>query len=193
MPRVHQFEAETTRSADREKAAASYRREYRGVGTPDGRSEIREEIAAGRCDAALGLGLPDDAGRPSRFGGTPAEECGIERNIFTMAAIADVSGLKRRLTGKPDEAHQLASIEPASDDVTPLHVGCAIGLAFPRAQRMTDQVQAAAALLDRGAEPDAVARSPRHQPCDAAPLALLVIGKPGPGPPAVGARSSSRR
>lgn len=85
-------------------------------------------------------------------------ERGVERNIFTMAAIADVSGLKRRLARMPDEALRIASIEPASERVTPLHVGCASDWRSHGARRMADQVQVAAALLDRGADPDAVGR-----------------------------------
>src|SRR5262245_24306495 len=49
-------------------------------------------------------------------------ELGVERNIFSMAAMGDVNGLTRRLNRVPADARLADSMEPASDGVTPLHV-----------------------------------------------------------------------
>src|SRR5438093_657690 len=52
-------------------------------------------------------------------------ESGIERNAFTMAAMSDVARLKRKVGRVPTDARLTASMEPACQRVTPLHVGCA--------------------------------------------------------------------
>jgi Ankyrin repeats (many copies) len=83
---------------------------------------------------------------------------GAERNIFTMAATADVAGLKRRLSRTPAEARRTASMQPNSLDVTPLHVGCASDWRFHGQGRMTAQVKVAEILRDHGANVNATAR-----------------------------------
>src|ERR1043166_3495702 len=47
---------------------------------------------------------------------------GAERNVFTMAAIADVAGLSRRLRQRPEEAQRAINMLPNCIDMTPLHV-----------------------------------------------------------------------
>src|SRR4029079_19235653 len=51
-------------------------------------------------------------------------ESDVERNVFTMAAVGDFARLTRRVCRVPVDAQLTASMEPASDEVTALHVGC---------------------------------------------------------------------
>ena len=82
---------------------------------------------------------------------------GAERNVFTMAAIADVAGLTRRLRHRPDEATAAVDMQPNSADVTPLHVGCGSDWRSHGPDRMTGQVQVVEVLKDRGAHVNATA------------------------------------
>jgi ankyrin repeat protein len=85
-------------------------------------------------------------------------ESGVRRNIFTMAAMADLKGLARRLKRAPAEARLTASMEPASRHVTALHVGCASDWKAHGDGRMTAQVQMAMTLMRHGADLNARAR-----------------------------------
>jgi hypothetical protein len=85
-------------------------------------------------------------------------ESGVERNVFTMAALGDVARLTRRVCRVPADARLTASMEPASDQVTPLHVGCASDWTSHGQGRMTAQVRVAEALTDHGADLNAAAR-----------------------------------
>ena len=83
---------------------------------------------------------------------------GVERNVFTMAAIADTQGLARRLRRVRADARLAASMEPASDRVTPLHAGCSSDWRSHGPERMTAQVQVAELLVEHGADLHALAR-----------------------------------
>jgi ankyrin repeat protein len=83
---------------------------------------------------------------------------GVRRNVFTMAAMGDVKGLARRLRRVPDDARLTASIEPASDQVTPLHVACASDWKRHGQARMAAQAQVAMTLAEHGADLNARAR-----------------------------------
>jgi ankyrin repeat protein len=83
---------------------------------------------------------------------------GAEQNVFTLAAIADVAGLTRRLRHRPEDATCAADMQPNSADVTPLHVGCGSYWRSHGPDRMTAQVQVAAILQDHGADVNAPAR-----------------------------------
>jgi hypothetical protein len=85
-------------------------------------------------------------------------ELGVERNIFSMAAMSDVNGLTRRLNRVPADARRADSMEPASDGVTALHVGCASDWRSHNHKWMTGQVQVATVLWEHGADLHAVAR-----------------------------------
>lgn len=95
-------------------------------------------------------------------------ESGVERNIFTMAAIADTKGLSRRLGRVVADARLAGSMEPASSGVTPLHVGCASDWKSHGPDRMAAQVQVAMTLAEHGADLNALARY--RGIADAAPL-----------------------
>lgn len=84
-------------------------------------------------------------------------ESGVERNIFTMASMGDVKGLTRRVTRVRAEARLAANMKPASERVTPLHVGCASDWSFHGKRRMIAQIQIAAKLCEQGADLHAVA------------------------------------
>lgn len=79
-------------------------------------------------------------------------ESGVKRNVFTMAAMADAKGLERRLRRVGEEARLVASMEPASELVTPLHVACASDWKRHGHERMTVQAQVAMILAERGAD-----------------------------------------
>lgn len=83
---------------------------------------------------------------------------GVERNVFTMAAMADAKGLTRRLRRSPSDARLTVSTEPASERVTALHVACASDWKPHGLARMTDQVRVTEILTDHGAEVEAAAR-----------------------------------
>jgi ankyrin repeat protein len=85
-------------------------------------------------------------------------QSGIERNVFTMAAMGDTAGLERRLSRERVDARLAASMEPASEGVTPLHVGCASDWKAHGPSRMTTQVRVAEILKHYGAELNAPAR-----------------------------------
>jgi ankyrin repeat protein len=85
-------------------------------------------------------------------------ESGVEANVFTMAAVADVQALARRLGRKPEDALLRVSMQPASERVTALHVGCASDWKLRGRRRLTAQVRVAEVLAAAGAEIDAVAR-----------------------------------
>jgi hypothetical protein len=85
-------------------------------------------------------------------------ESGVERNVFTMAAMSEAAGLARRLGRVPAEARLAANMEPASQQVTPLHVACASDWWSHGQDRMAAQLAAAKTLVERGADLGAVAR-----------------------------------
>jgi hypothetical protein len=84
-------------------------------------------------------------------------EAGVECNVFTMAAMGDAQGLKRRLGRARADARLTTSMEPASARVTPLHVGCASDWKPHGKGRMAIQVRVAEILADHGADLHAVA------------------------------------
>jgi hypothetical protein len=79
-------------------------------------------------------------------------ESGVERSVFTMAALGDTAGLERRLSRVPADARLAASMEPASEGVTPLHVGCASDWKSHGPGHMTTQVRVAEILKQYGAK-----------------------------------------
>ena len=83
---------------------------------------------------------------------------GVQRNVFTMAAMGDVARLKRRLGQVPTDARLAANMEPSCRQVTPLHVACASDWRSHGQRRMSAQVDAAEALVECGAGLSAVAR-----------------------------------
>jgi hypothetical protein len=85
-------------------------------------------------------------------------DSGVERNVFTIAAMGELRELTRKLGRVGTDARRAAAMEPASDRVTPLHVGCASDWRSHGRARMTAQVRVAMALHDHGADLHAVAR-----------------------------------
>ena len=85
-------------------------------------------------------------------------ESGVERNVFTMAAMGDAKRLSRRLARKPGDARLAAGKEPGGDRVTALHVGCASDWKPHGRERMATQVRVAEILAESGADLHAVAR-----------------------------------
>jgi ankyrin repeat protein len=83
---------------------------------------------------------------------------GADRNVFTMAAIADVPGLTRRLYRKPEEAKRAINLLPNCIDMTALHVGCGSDWRSHGPDRLTAQVRVAEILSDHGAQINAPAR-----------------------------------
>jgi ankyrin repeat protein len=84
-------------------------------------------------------------------------ESGVERNVFTMAAMGDVARLKRRLARVPADARLTANMEPASQGVTPLHVACGSDWWSHGQDRMLAQLGVVEILVEHGADPSAVA------------------------------------
>jgi hypothetical protein len=84
-------------------------------------------------------------------------QSGVERNIFTMAAMGDVEGITGRLRRVRADARQTADLEPASSSVTPLHVACASDWKFQGHQRMLVQTQVAMTLAEHDADLNALA------------------------------------
>ena len=84
-------------------------------------------------------------------------ESGVERNVFTMAAMADAKGLTHRLGRVRTDARLTANMEPASAGVTPLHLGCASDWKPHGEGRMAIQVRVAEILAEHGADLHAVA------------------------------------
>jgi ankyrin repeat protein len=79
-------------------------------------------------------------------------ESGVDRNVFTMAAMGDAAGLERRLGRMRADARSTASMEPASEGVTPLHVGCASDWTCHGQDHMATQVKVAEILYEHGAK-----------------------------------------
>lgn len=79
-------------------------------------------------------------------------ESGVERNIFTMAAMGDLAGLARRLGREPLDARLAVALEPACRDVTPLHVACASDWRSHGHDRMMLQIEVGEALRSHGAD-----------------------------------------
>lgn len=84
-------------------------------------------------------------------------QSGVERNIFTMAAMGDLTGLASRLRRVRADAFLTANMEPASSRVTPLHVACASDGKPHGNGRMAVQAQVAMALQEHGADLNALA------------------------------------
>ena len=84
-------------------------------------------------------------------------QSGVERNIFTMAAMGDVKGMASRLRRVRADARLTADMEPASNRITPLHVACASDWKSHGLGRMAVQAQAAMTLADHGADLNALA------------------------------------
>ena len=84
-------------------------------------------------------------------------QSGVERNIFTMAAMGDLKGLTRRLRRVRADARLTANMEPASSRVTPLHVACASDWKSHGHGRMTVQTQVATTLAEHGSDLNALA------------------------------------
>jgi ankyrin repeat protein len=93
---------------------------------------------------------------------------GAERNVFTMAAIADAAGLTRSLRRRPEDAQRVTNMQPNCIAVTPLHVGCGSNWKSHGPGRMKRQVQVAELLTGHGAQVNATARYRGHD--DATPL-----------------------
>jgi hypothetical protein len=85
-------------------------------------------------------------------------ELGVKRNIFTMAAMAEEKELARRLSRAPADARLTVDMEPACEQVTPLHVACAADWRSRGEAAMRTQVQVARTLREHGADLYAVAR-----------------------------------
>lgn len=85
-------------------------------------------------------------------------ESGVEPTVFTLAAVGDVAGLRRRLRRVPADARRTVSMEPSSTGVTPLHVGCASDWRPHGTSRMTDQVEVAKLLIEHGADVNAISQ-----------------------------------
>jgi ankyrin repeat protein len=77
-------------------------------------------------------------------------ESGVEQNVFTMAAMGDADGLDRRLSRRGTEACLAGNMEPASEGVTPLHVGCASDWKSHGQGHMTKQLRIAEILKQYG-------------------------------------------
>jgi hypothetical protein len=85
-------------------------------------------------------------------------QSGVERNIFTMAAMGDVKGMTSRLRRVRADARLTADMEPASNRVTPLHVACASDWKSHGHGRMAVQAKVAMTLAEHGADLNALAR-----------------------------------
>lgn len=84
-------------------------------------------------------------------------ERGLERNVFTMAAMGELGRITRRLARVPADARLSASMEPASTRVTPLHVGCSSDWKAHGKRSMAIQIRVAEILCDHGADLHATA------------------------------------
>jgi ankyrin repeat protein len=84
-------------------------------------------------------------------------QSGVERNIFTMAAMGDEKGITTRLRRARADARQTADMEPASSRVTPLHVACASDWKSLGHERMAVQAQTVMTLAEHGADLNALA------------------------------------
>jgi ankyrin repeat protein len=84
-------------------------------------------------------------------------EAGVERNIFTLAAMGDLAGLTLRLGRAPSDARLTVGMAPAGHDVTPLHVACASDWRSHGQDRMRLQIAVGEALREHGADLNASA------------------------------------
>lgn len=84
-------------------------------------------------------------------------ESGVERNVFTMAAMCDSARLTQRLRRVPADARLVANMEPNCHNVTPLHVGCASDWRSHSQDRLTAQTKIAEILCEHGADLNATA------------------------------------
>jgi ankyrin repeat protein len=84
-------------------------------------------------------------------------QSGVERNIFTMAAMGDVQGMTSGLKRARADARLTADMEPASSRVTPLHVACASDWKSHGYERMAVQAHAAVTLAEHAADLNALA------------------------------------
>lgn len=85
-------------------------------------------------------------------------EAGVAPNLFTMAAMGDLTGLTRRLERVTSDARLTVAMDPASQDVTPLHVACASDWRSHGHDRMTLQTEVAEVLRNHGADLNARAK-----------------------------------
>lgn len=85
-------------------------------------------------------------------------ESGVKQTVFTLAAVGDVAGLRRRLHRASADARKVVGLEPNSTGVTPLHVGCSSDWRSVGVSRMADQVEVAKLLIEFGADVNAMAR-----------------------------------
>jgi ankyrin repeat protein len=86
-------------------------------------------------------------------------QSGVERNIFTMAAMGDLKGMTSRLRRVRADARLTADmVEPASSRVSPLHVACASDWKSHGHAQMAVQVEVAMTLAEHGADLNALAR-----------------------------------
>lgn len=83
---------------------------------------------------------------------------GAERNVFTIAALADVASLRRRLRKIPTDAQLQTMMEPNSLKVTALHVACSTDWTSHGTDRMATQVDVAKILREHTADLNAIAR-----------------------------------
>jgi hypothetical protein len=83
---------------------------------------------------------------------------GVRRNVFTLAALGDVTGLIRRVRRSPAETRRSTEMWPNSLDATPLHVGCSSDWRCFGTARLRAQVRVAEILCERGADVHAAAR-----------------------------------
>ena len=84
-------------------------------------------------------------------------ESGVERNVFTMAAMGDSVRLTRRLRRVPTDARLVADFAPNCLNVTPLHVGSATDWRSHGRECFTAQTKIAEILCEHGADPNATA------------------------------------
>jgi hypothetical protein len=83
---------------------------------------------------------------------------GVERTVFTTAAMGDVAGLSRRLRRTPADARLTADVKPGCSGVTPLHMACASDWRAHGPDRQAAQVRVAELLVVHGADVNARAR-----------------------------------
>lgn len=81
----------------------------------------------------------------------------VPHDVFTMSAMAEVNQLQRTLSSVLSPASFHVRMNPASSQVTPLHVGCASDWHAHEPGRQADQVQVAVILQEHGADLTALA------------------------------------
>lgn len=82
---------------------------------------------------------------------------GVEKNIFTMAAMGDMTGLKRRLAQHPEDALSATDMNPACHRITALHVACATDWRSLGPDRLMNQLRVAQLLFQKDADINATA------------------------------------